>query len=111
MLLDHVMQELTAFRQVSKVAERGAHFVFVISISRHEIQRCVEWRQQFAQSRVLLRLAVLDRIAGEDHRIGFLLIDIGDAATQAISPQRGCRLIRCGRQDVSIADLGDEQWL
>lgn len=91
------------------VAERGTHFVFVIAIAGYDIKRRLERRQQFAQSSVLLRTAMLDRIARENHGIGLLLIDIRDAAPQTVSPQFGGGLIRFRRQNMRIADLGNEQ--
>jgi len=50
---------------------------------------------------------MLHRIAAENYGIGLLLVDVGDTAPQAIGPQLCCRVIRCARQYVGIADLGD----
>ena len=108
MLLYHVVEKVAAFRQVGIVAKRDTHFVLVIAIARHDIKRCLQRRQQLAKARVLIRLTVLRRIAGEDDDIGLLVINSLDAAPQAVGPQLGCGLIRCRRQDVRIANLGNQ---
>jgi hypothetical protein len=50
---------------------------------------------------------MLRRIAGKDHRVRLLSVDVLNTATQAVGPQLHCRVIRCRRKNVGIADLGD----
>ena len=58
--------------------------------------------------RVFLGLAVLNDIAGVNHDIGPLTIDIGDAAPQIVRSVSADNLIRGPCQDMGIADLGDD---
>lgn len=106
-VIDCIMQKFTSRRHTGLVAKRGTQFDVVVTISRHEIKRCLKRRQQFTQTRILLGLTVLNRIAGENHSVGPLPIDIRNGAPKAISPQLGRGVIRFGHQYVRIADLGD----
>ena len=48
---------------------------------------------------------MLHRIAGEDHGVGLLVVDIRNTTPQAFGPQPGCRMLRPWQKYVGIADL------
>jgi len=107
MFLDRVMEEVAIDGQVGLVDESCAQHFVIIAIAWDQVERRFQWRQQQAQLRIFIGLAVLHRITGEDHRIGPLLVDVCDTSPQAVGPQLCCGMIRRRRQDVGIADLGD----
>ena len=107
MLLDRVVQEFAASGKVRVIAERIAQRVPVIAITGHRVDRRIQWREQVAQKCVLLRQAMLRSVAGKDDDVRLLLVDVRDGPPQAVGPQLRCGMLRCRRQYVRIADLGD----
>jgi hypothetical protein len=109
MFLDDVMNKFIIVRQVAAIAKCGSQRSFLVTIARNQVKRRVKWCKKLTQQCILLRLAMLHRITGKDHSVRLLLVDIRDAAPQAVSPQFRSGMIRFRRQDVRIANLGDKQ--
>jgi hypothetical protein len=60
---------------------------------------------------VFLGQAVLHDVAGVDHRIRLLAVDIRDTSPQVVCPTPTLGPVRRSRQDVGITDLGNNHWI
>ena len=90
------------------VAESGAQGAAIIAVTRNQVERDLQLSQDLAHVRVLVGRAVLHDVAGVNHDVGPLPVDIRDASPQIFRPQFADDLVRGPRQDVSVADLGDD---
>ncbi len=106
--LDGVMQKFALLGKVGPLGERLAQDGIVFSIAGNEIERRFERREQRVQAGIFGRLAILHRVAGKDHRIRLLNVDIGNGAHQTRRPHLRRRVIGIRREDVGIADMGDQ---
>jgi hypothetical protein len=69
-ILDDVLDEPSATRQVPVVGERGDERVAIVVVAGDEVHGHRERRQQRAQPRVFPGAAGVDQVAGRQHDVG-----------------------------------------
>jgi hypothetical protein len=107
MTLNDIVEEVTIYWQISLVVKSGAQVELIVTVAGNEVHRHLQRCQQLAQVRVLVGLAMLHGIPGEDNNIGLLTVDTRDTSSQAIGPPFRGGKIRPWCDNMGIADLGD----
>jgi hypothetical protein len=101
------VEKVAILGQMGVVAKGGAQGATFIAIAGDHVDRRLQWRQDLAHMLVLLGQAVLHDVAGVDHRIRLLAIDVGDTSPKIVRPAPTLGPVRRSRQDVGITDLGN----
>jgi hypothetical protein len=107
---DRVLDERRKLVQIGVIGKCRAQRFAVVVIAGDQIHRHRQRRDDFAQQRVLLRLAAVDEIAGHHDDIGLLRqrLDVRDAASEVRCRVDDAVCELAARHQVHIAHLADD---